>query len=633
MSSELPQWAQDLARTYQGGVVNTFLLHGNVHDLCAVREANGLRYVGLKEFLIKTMFPRRESVICYDQSAGIWFPQTTMREDFAKVVKAVDTVQGTNYSDRLPREPARALPLIERFLRTRIMDKPNYRAAVLIDYSHFIAPASLGSSFTHDEAATLITLHKWSSDPAFTRADITIVLIAENLADLHPLLVRSPHSTKVHIALPEQPERLDYLRTVVSESEMSRISSMSLEDIAVHTSGLSCINLGQLLAHARTAADAPTLDGAPIPGVEKQPSRKLDLESLFNEKKTIIEKECYGLLEFIKPKRGLDSVSGHEAAKAWLQEDAHLLKSGKLEALPMGYLICGPVGTGKTYLMMCYAGTLGIPCVKLMNFRSQWQGVTEGNWEKILNTLKATGPVAVIIDEADAAVGNRDNSGDSGTSSRVFSMLAQQMGDTNYRGKILWFLLTCRPDLLPIDLKRQGRAEVHIPLFYPHGDDEMRAYFTILAKKCGATLEPKDVPEKGLKMKLSGSDIEGVVIRAKRRAYLADSPVIRAEDLVKELDSFTPTVNSDEVELQVMAAVVESTHQDFLTPELKKLDRQEAAKRLSLLKQLDFGLHTLTALGSHRCQRVKSLKQNIIGFLGPWVRKAKAGFLTWIVRT
>src|SRR5437868_9488140 len=199
MISELPAWAQDLARTYQGGVVNTFLLHGNTNDLAPVREENGVRFVSLKEFLTKAMFPRRELIVCYDQAAGIWFPRNEMREDFAKVVKAVDTVSGTNYSDRLPREPARALPLIERFLRTRIMDKPNYRAAVLLDYAHFVAPASLGYSFSQDEAASLITLHKWSSDPAFTRADITIVLITENLSDLHPLLVRSPYTTKIHI--------------------------------------------------------------------------------------------------------------------------------------------------------------------------------------------------------------------------------------------------------------------------------------------------------------------------------------------------------------------------------------------------------------------------------------------------
>ena len=75
--------------------------------------------------------------------------------------------------------------------------------------------------------------------------------------------------------------------------------------------------------------------------------------------------------------------------------------------------------------------------------------------------------MVVIVDEADAALGNRQAEGDSGTSARVFSMIASQMGNTRYRGKIIWMLLTSRPDLLPIDLKRQGRAEVHIPLFYP----------------------------------------------------------------------------------------------------------------------------------------------------------------------
>ena len=53
-------------------------------------------------------------------------------------------------------------------------------------------------------------------------------------------------------------------------------------------------------------------------------------------------------------------------------------------------------------------------------------------------------------------------------------MIASQMGNTQYRGKIVWMLLTCRPDYLPIDLKRQGRAEIHIPLFYPESKAERR---------------------------------------------------------------------------------------------------------------------------------------------------------------
>jgi hypothetical protein len=65
------------------------------------------------------------------------------------------------------------------------------------------------------------------------------------------------------------------------------------------------------------------------------------------------------------------------------------------------------------------------------------------------------------------------------------------MGDTRYRGKIVWMLLTSRPDLLPIDLKRQGRAEVHIPLFYPHDQAEMDAMFAAMARKSPGMRQPK----------------------------------------------------------------------------------------------------------------------------------------------
>ena len=160
-------------------------------------------------------------------------------------------------------------------------------------------------------------------------------------------------------------------------------------------------------------------------------------------------------------------VAGHEAAKKKLRDAAAALRAGRFDVLPMGYVICGPVGTGKTFLTTCFAGEVGIPAVMLKNFRSMWQGVTEANLERVLTLLKAMSPIAVMVDEADAQLGDRSNSGDSGVSSRVFAQIAQFMGNTELRGKVIWFLLTCRPDLLPVDLKRQGRAEEHLALFYP----------------------------------------------------------------------------------------------------------------------------------------------------------------------
>ena len=249
-------------------------------------------------------------------------------------------------------------------------------------------------------------------------------------------------------------------------------------------------------------------------------------------------------------------MAGNAAAKKRLLEDAGLLARGDLSAVPMGYLVCGPVGTGKTFLAECYAGSVGIPCLKLRNFRGKYVGETEGNLEKILRVLKSMGPAAVIIDEADAMLGNREASGDSGTSSRVFGQFAAQMGDTSYRGRIVWFLLTCRPDLLPVDLKRQGRAEVHIPLFGPETESELWDMTRAMAAKNKADLDPAARSALPPGAALSGADVEGVVTRARRLAILSGSRRIAPEHLSRAFAEFIPQRQSDEKELQTLAAIL-----------------------------------------------------------------------------
>ena len=147
----------------------------------------------------------------------------------------------------------------------------------------------------------------------------------------------------------------------------------------------------------------------------------------------------------------------------------------------------------------------------------------------------------VVIDEADAALGNREGGGDSGTSSRVFSMIASQMGDTRYRGKLIWMLLTSRPDLLPIDLKRQGRAEVHLPLFSPSGDGEVEFMIKVMARKNKVSLEAGAVPPGLASRGLSGADIESIVLSAKRIALTQGRDGLTRQDLEGALNDFIPS--------------------------------------------------------------------------------------------
>src|SRR6202165_3701580 len=306
---------------------------------------------------------------------------------------------------------------------------------------------------------------------------------------------------------------------------------MSAQVLAQMTAGMSRVALDRVLSEA-------------IHGPRLTPER------LKEKKKEIIQAECHGLLEFIEPDYSTDLVSGHAKPKQLIKNAAMPTQAAKRDVVPMGFLIAGPVGTGKTFLATCFAGEIGIPCVKFLNFRSQWQGVTEGNLEKIFNLLKAMWPVAVIIDEADAFLGNRNASGDSGTSSRVFASIAAFMGNTEYRGKIVWFLLTCRPDLLPVDLKRQGRAEEHIALFYPESHEERVELVKTMARKAKVNFEgdtaailPPDLP------RMSGADIGAALGRAKPRAATDARERVTAQDLRESFADFLPPSYPLEVEL------------------------------------------------------------------------------------
>jgi SpoVK/Ycf46/Vps4 family AAA+-type ATPase len=398
-------------------------------------------------------------------------------------------------------------------------------------------------------------------------------MVDEKLADVSDRLAGNPHVATIEVPLPDEKERDTFIRASTWDAPLDAFSDFGAAQLAALTAGISLTDLNVLVQSARESG------------------KRLDATVFRALKKRLLERQCRGLLEFIEPRWTLDTVVGHDAAKQRLRDDAALLKRGALDTLPMGYLLCGPVGTGKSFLAQCVSGEIGVPCVILKNFRSKYVGETEGNLERVLSVLRAMGPVVVVVDEADAALGSREQSGDSGTSSRVFAMIAAQMGDTKYRGRIIWMLLTARPDLLPIDLKRQGRAEVHIPLFYPTDENEIRQMFVILAKKLGSRVAVEDVPVIPQRGHLSGADIEGMVGRAWRTSLLAGADHITREALAEVVSQFMPSTQGLERELQETAAILECTDRQFLPEPILLAATAEGGRanlqaRLTALKQI-----------------------------------------------
>jgi AAA+ superfamily predicted ATPase len=581
-----PAWAERLGDAYLSGTSCVFLLHGNVRDLVPVAapaadgRAAADAWGTVPDFLAREMFGRWDVVLGYDVGKGL---RPMAGADPARLrTMAQWLTERMGNAANWPRDPDQAIAAIDALLERNLIDPPDQRKriAVVLDYAQYLAPAGDAAAGARGGAGRLVRILAWATNPLLRRVNVAVVLLADALAEMHPRLVANPAITAIDLPLPDGAERERFALAAAASAGMPAERTDAVKRTAALSAGLTLESL-------RAVITLSAREGTPPDGPE-----------FAAKKKDLIERSCHGLVEFIQPRLTLDAVAGHQAAKDRLEADARAIRRGQLESAPMGYLICGPVGTGKSFIAECYAGSVGIPCATLKNFRSKYVGETEGNLEHALDVLRSLGPVVVIIDEADAALGNRDQGGDSGTSARVFSMIARQMGDTRYRGKIVWMLLTSRPDLLPIDLKRQGRAEVHIPLFYPHDQAEMDAMFTAMARKCRVTLAPGLPGPVDLSLGLSGADIESVVLAARRkgldRAADAEQPApdtITAEDLKAALDDFMPSAQGLEKEMQEIAAVLECTEKRFLPERWKEQvgqpgGRSRLQERLAAIREV-----------------------------------------------
>ena len=571
-----PAWAKTLARRYFTKTINQFVLHGDVRDLVPTEDEDGNRtYVPLREFLAHDLFAGRDVVLFYDRSSGIHFADTESQRDFNRALSGYDTIFGTDFAKKLPKDPVRVFSVLDNYFRLRIAD--GKRIACILDYAETLVPMAEAAHYSAEDRNALVFLQRWSHDPHLLKADFTLVLVAENLGDLNRQLVESPYTEEIQIDIPDEAARaafVSWMLTGPAAQTFKSRSDVSRAALAANTAGLGFVQLRTILADVLENAS------------------RLTFERLTERKKELIEAEAYGLLEFIHTDYTLDLVAGHDEAKAHLRDAARAIKAGRHDVMPMGYLIAGPVGTGKTFLITCFAGEIGIPMVKLKNFRSQWQGVTEGNLEKILNLLRAMNPVAVMIDEADAALGDRNAQGDSGVSSRVFGQIAQAMSDTRFRGKIIWFLLTARPDLMPVDLKRQGRAEEHIGLFYPSTRESREELLKVMMRRTGVKIPMEQIPDALLngERTLSGADMEALFTRAKFRAAAATNgrkkPEVTPEILQAVVDDFIPPTYPVEVELQALAAVLECTSRAMLPEMYRQMEREQIVRRVEELKLL-----------------------------------------------
>jgi ATPase family associated with various cellular activities (AAA) len=541
----LPRWTEELRGRYLRGEASQFILHGNVNDLLL---SSG-KFTRLGDFLSDVLLsPSKDVVVKYDLATGVRFAKKKGE------IPDLDLLLALRDADKI-------LPLLEKLLHA--VD----RVAVILDYAEMLAPAGDPNFFSPTDRQSVVTLHRWSFSPALERADSVILIITENLSELSPKLVSNPTTAIIKVPMPEVGERRLAIHAIAPKLEASWV-----DRLAELTAGLKLVQIKGLLA-------AESGDGAAPPTLEKL------LPLVRDRKREIIERECFDLIEFVEPRHDFSLVGGLDEVKKELLAVAESLREQRTSRCPMGILFTGPMGTGKTFVAEAFVKETGLTAIKLKNFRSKWVGATEGNLEKILSVVQALGPLIVIVDEGDRAFGNQEGDGDGGTSSRVMARLKEFMSDTSNRGRVLFLIMTNRPDKLDIDIKRAGRLDRKIPFLYPQEPHEVQAVLEAQMRKHHVVTSvelPRDNAILSAKLVgYSNADIEAVVLLANDYAKDATVSLLHFTEAVRD---YLPSRDSEMLEYMELVAVFEASNRRMLPRKYANLPVDELERKLAQLR-------------------------------------------------
>lgn len=543
-AASLPSWARTLADLYESDAASQFIIYGNISDRVLLPGSPAACLGALTDFLLEALLSRFDVVLSYDLGNGI------RAEKGADVFSKWPHFQESQKDWRAPRPAIETLTRYFRYCANLArLNQPTAQVGCILKNANLLVPALQGG-LDYDLNALASLIRDWANDSLLANHSLATFLFTENLNDLHPLLVNNPRVAQIKVDLPDSSQIAEAIRFMASSYPIAL--KAFADDPSSVAQQLAGATLGALESAVKTKQHL------------NQPLLSADLAKL---KKELVEKDTNGLIEFVETSKTLDDLYGLGRVKAWLRQDVALWKQNDVAALPKGYLLCGPVGTGKSFLMECLAGEAGVPVVKMKNFRDKWVGSSEGNLEKIFRLIHALGRCYVFIDEADQALGRRDaGSGDSGVSGRIYSMLAEEMGSSANRGKVIWVLASSRPDLIEVDLKRPGRVDVKIPLFPTSSAKEGFDLLLMLCRKRGLQVDETWFSKLQSRVPplLTPGAAEALAVKIYREVRTASSLVDAA--LTSCLTDYQNPIAPDVMAFQIQLAAKEATDLDFVPP-------------------------------------------------------------------
>jgi ATPase family associated with various cellular activities (AAA) len=460
-----PSFMDAVGHSYNRRGKRVILLTGNVLDqFWSPRQRS---FIPLEQSLYQEL-KDKFLVLRVDAASGISFYDTADEQELLKVCQLADRLasrgQGLgDVQEKMAQTQHQPLPMLillrgvsHAVTRLWTGDKNRHKPLCLImQFAPSLFPDGDFDRLSELDRQRLVTFLNWINDPFFSKSGVVILLVSDTKSEVNRRVLALPVTEHVEIPLPNAAERAhfvtEYTRACAFPDSPLRFE-LDQPAFVEDTAGLKLTSLEDLLETSRRTAE---------------PVRR---KHVLAEVNLILEAELGDVVKVNIPNHSPRDIIGSEATVAILR--GIFQRCDDPETAVSAVLVSGPNGGGKTFQMEAFAAESGRIVIELTGLRGMWYGQTDKLFERLRWHIATYGKVLILVDEAHTAFGSVHHAGTHETERRLAGNIIKMMGDPRFRGKVLWALMTSRPDELDPDVK--SRAPLQIPIFDPEGEARLR---------------------------------------------------------------------------------------------------------------------------------------------------------------
>ncbi|HIB87837.1 TPA: AAA family ATPase [Candidatus Poribacteria bacterium] len=492
------------------------------------------------------------------------------------------------------------LPITSDWLNqlNTLFNTVRYKVGLVMFYTEKVAPSGEMSVLPKETTTFLDTLQRWAADFDIRLKKHLFLMVAHDITDVHPVLTKNSDVPVVEIPFPDYNDRFEFINHLISlpvqtnpdsraqiTTQIKLHPDLTIEQAARDTAGLTLFGIHDVALRAEEVREpiTPTL--------------------IAQYRRENVETHSRGLLEVVPTPYDRSVVGGMRHVGEIMRDIMSAIHQGDLKRAPRGLLLLGPPGTGKTLLAQMIARYSGLTFVRLKSPR-EWIGIErpmagdgksyQSDLRMALSFVQAVIPVIVFVDEIDLVSNPHVSNGVQTPNSMLPAELTNMISDPEYHGKILWIGASNRPDAIDPVFRQRGIFDHRLILLRPTGQ-ERADILEKLFRKHQISVDGIDFSQANrATRRLSGGDLERIVLRSYNLAKRHEREVVSQEDLNRTIDDYVPEHSPEMNEFMGLLALREANSRSMVPPNLphelreyvdgNRIDKQKISRRLQELK-------------------------------------------------